>query len=446
MLTIRELLVDHQTAPAALAVPRPALNWKLQSDRTNVYQEAYRLVLREGGETVWDSGRVKSAESVAVRYDGPPLREETSCTLALTVWDNQGGQADAEISFRTARFTPQGLTGRWVTHGLTENNSECPVFVRRFSAGPAVRASLCLSACGIYTATLNGQPVSADWFAPGWTEYGSRIQYQTYDVTPLIRPQNTLEVTVANGWYAGYLNGTRQIYGQKTALFAELCLLYADGRRETVATDDRWQWYLGESRAAEFYHGETIDRTAAPAAPQPVAVLEKDLRCLVPQQSEPVRVAQTLAPAALLHAPDGTPILDFGQNLAGVVELTADGAPGQRITLRFAEALDRDGTLYTANLRTARATDVFVCRGGRETFCPRFTFHGFRYVSVDGMGAEPPLTAFRALALSSALRPAAEFSCSHPLVNRLWSNIQWSQRCNFIDVPTDCPQRDERLG
>lgn len=177
-----------------------------------------------------------------------------------------------------------------------------------------------------------------------------------------------------------------------------------DSHRVTVATDARWQWYLGQHREAEFYHGERIDRTAVPTAPQPV-VLAEDLNAhapaLVPQQCEPVRVLERRAPVQLLHTPDGTPILDFGQNMAGVVRLDWQGSPGQEITLRFAEALTPDGSLYTANLRTAKATDTFVCSGGKDTFVPRFTYHGFRYVSIAGMGGNPPLDAFTALVLGT---------------------------------------------
>ena len=205
------------------------------------------------------------------------------------------------------------------------------------------KARLYLSACGIYTVRLNGQEVSQDWFAPGWTEYASRLQYQVYDVTALIQPENTLEITTANGWYAGYLNGTRQVYGKQTAIFAELSLTCMDSHRVTVATDARWQWYLGQHREAEFYHGERIDRTAVPTAPQPV-VLAEDLNAhapaLVPQQCEPVRVLERRAPVQLLHTPDGTPILDFGQNMAGVVRLDWQGSPGQEITLRFCRSPD----------------------------------------------------------------------------------------------------------
>ena len=449
MLKVSKILIDRQENPAALSEPTPYLGWQLESDRRNVHQTAYRICIRDGLMPFWDSGRITGSESAAVRYAGPPLNEECHYTLELTVWDNHGESAQGKAEFSTALFAPRFLTAQWITHTLADNHSECPVFVRHFSAEPVQKARLYLSACGIYTVRLNGQEVSQDWFAPGWTEYASRLQYQVYDVTALIQPENTLEITTANGWYAGYLNGTRQVYGKQTAIFAELSLTCMDSHRVTVATDARWQWYLGQHREAEFYHGERIDRTAVPTAPQPV-VLAEDLNAhapaLVPQQCEPVRVLERRAPVQLLHTPDGTPILDFGQNMAGVVRLDWQGSPGQEITLRFAEALTPDGSLYTANLRTAKATDTFVCSGGKDTFVPRFTYHGFRYVSIAGMGGNPPLDAFTALVLGTDAAATAQFSCSSPLVNRLWANIVWGQRSNFVDVPTDCPQRDERLG
>ena len=199
-------------------------------------------------------------------------------------------------------------------------------------------------------------------------------------------------------------------------------------------------------RYAEFYHGETVDSTAVPADPVPAAVFDgMDNTRLVAQQNEPVRIVEKRAPIALLHTPKGETVLDFGQNLSGVVELTVNGTPGQTIVLRHAEVLDRDGNFYTENLRTAKATDTFVCKGGEETFRPRFTYHGFRYVAVEGL-EEIDLSEICACVLRSNYGTTAAFECSNPLVNQLWSNICWGMGDNFVDIPTDCPQRDERLG
>ena len=186
MLKVSKILIDRQENPAALSEPTPYLGWQLESDRRNVHQTAYRICIRDGLMPFWDSGRITGSESAAVRYAGPPLNEECHYTLELTVWDNHGESAQGKAEFSTALFAPRFLTAQWITHTLADNHSECPVFVRHFSAEPVQKARLYLSACGIYTVRLNGQEVSQDWFAPGWTEYASRLQYQVYDVTAMI--------------------------------------------------------------------------------------------------------------------------------------------------------------------------------------------------------------------------------------------------------------------
>ena len=177
MLKVSKILIDRQENPAALSEPTPYLGWQLESDRQNVHQTAYQICIRDGLMPFWDSGRITDSESAAVRYAGPPLNEECRYTLELTVWDNHGESAQGKAEFSTALFAPRFLTAQWITHTLAENHSECPVFVRHFSAEPVQKARLYLSACGIYTVRLNGQEVSQDWFAPGWTEYASRLQY-----------------------------------------------------------------------------------------------------------------------------------------------------------------------------------------------------------------------------------------------------------------------------
>ena len=441
MLTIRNLTVCHREAPIGLD-EAPAFGWVLHSDQQNVLQTAYQIEVAG----IWDSGKEESDASVAVAYSGPALQPLTEYSVTLTVWDNHGEQASAQTTFETGLLTPATAAAQWITHDL---DAEVPVFFTEFEAKNAVKARLLASACGVYSAAINGQPVSEDRMAPGWTNYRSRIQYQTYDVTTLIAEQNRLELTVAPGWYAGYLNGEgrNHHYGDKVAAWAELHLWYADGTTAAIASDTGWQVTTGPILSGEIYHGETIDTTAAPAAPRGALPFDgMDNSRLVAQQSHPVRVTEKVKPIELIHTPKGEVVLDFGQNLPGVVEVTVDGQPGQTIILRHAEVLDKDGNFYTTNLRTARATDTFVCKGGKEIFCPRFTFHGFRYVAVEGMGENPDLGAFRACVLHSDLPLAATFESSAPLVDRLWQNINWSMRANFIDLPTDCPQRDERLG
>lgn len=447
MLHVKELKVCHRTAPIGLDEV-PSFGWVLESDGQNVLQTAYQLLISASGKTVWDSTRTESRESIAVSYAGDALIPNTVYHVHLTVWDNLGDIAEAEASFETGMLDNSNFRAQWITHTFPDEETVCPVFVKHFDVRKPIRARLYASACGTYSAAINGKEVAQDFFTPGWTNYKKRIQYQTYDVTDLLEDSNTLEITVAPGWYAGYLNGDGQnhFYGDRAAAFAELHLWYADGSKEVIGTDESWRVTTGQVRYAEFYHGETVDSTAVPTDPVPAAVFDgMDNARLVAQQNEPVRIVEKRAPIALIHTPKGETVLDFGQNLSGVVELTVNGIPGQTIVLRHAEVLDRDGNFYTENLRTARATDTFICKGGEETFRPRFTYHGFRYVAVEGL-EEIDLSKIYACVLRSDYIPTATFDCSNKLVNQLWSNICWGMGDNFVDIPTDCPQRDERLG
>ena len=448
MLTIQELTVCHRIAPIGLDEV-PNFSWILSSTNQNVYQTAYQIRVIQRNQTVWDSGKVTEGQSVAVPYGGGPLEALTQYQVFLTVWDNTGERAHFETSFETGILDNRRFSAKWITHTMPEEATACPVFLKEFSAKKVTRARLLSSACGVYEAAINGKNVSNDLLAPGWTNYRKRIQYQTYDVTELIERENMLAITVAPGWYQGYLNceGKHQHYGERVAAFAQLHLWYEDGSAEVIRTDESWMFTTGQTRYAELYHGETIDAAAVPGPPQRVEVYTAmDNSRLVSQQCAPVRVTQRIKPLALIHTPKGETVLDFGQNISGVLELKVNGIPGQKIVLRHGEVLDRNGNFYTENLRTARATDTFLCRGGEEVFRPRFTLHGFRYVAVEGLGAEPDLRCFTACAIQSDLENTGRFSCSNELVNRLWSNIGWSMRDNFVDIPTDCPQRDERLG
>lgn len=335
------------------------------------------------------------------------------------------------------------LNAKWITGTV-----EVPIFFNHFSAKNPVKAILRATACGVYEAKINGIPVSDALLRPGWTNYRKRIQYQEYDVTDLIQEHNCLELTVAPGWWAGYLNGEgkNHHYGSQVAVCAELCLTATDGTETVVATDENWHYTTGAILSSELYHGEVIDYTATPIEPRPVELFDLPYpACLTPQIGASVRILERLQAKEYIVSPKGEQILDFGQNIAGFVELHVKGARGQRITVLHAEELDRDGNFYTANLRTARATDIFVCSGGEDIFRPNFTFHGFRYITVEGMESIDP-SAFVACAISADLRKTADFHCSNEQVNRLWSNINWSMMDNFVDLPTDCPQRDERLG
>lgn len=316
-------------------------------------------------------------------------------------------------------------------------------------AEPPRRATLYATALGLFDVELNGTKVGDEFFAPGWTDYEKRVHYRAYDATNAVRAgDNALAVHLADGWYSGYVGygRARDHYGERTRARIQLVIEHADGSTQVVASGPDWRATTGPLREADFLMGEVCDRTFAPQPPVPVDVSEHPAP-LQRHPGEPIRAIAELRPVSIAKVGDDTYVCDLGQNIAGFARLQVQGQRGQRITLRFAERLNPDGTLYTANLRAARATDVYVCAGtGVETWQPRFTFHGFQYVEVHGLRRAPGADTIRGIALSSDTPMGGEFHCSDPMVDKLVANIRWTQRMNFLDVPTDCPQRDERLG
>ncbi|MAT69414.1 MAG: rhamnosidase [Planctomycetaceae bacterium] len=325
---------------------------------------------------------------------------------------------------------------------------------------PVTAATLHVAALGACDAHLNGRRVSDDLFTPGWTDYRRRVYYRSYDVTKRIRPGlNALGAVLADGWYSGYVGWgqNRDHYGKHPRARLQLHLQFADGSSQIVATGPDWKAAVGPTQHADFLMGETYDARLEQAGWDEPGFdaagwdsVDVGAEVAPEMQSHPgpaVGVIREFPPVSVTEPVAGKYVFDLGQNFAGFARLKVRGKPGQRITLRFAERLADDGTIYTTNLRDAKATDVYICRGGGvETWAPRFTFHGFQYVEIAGLDAPPGEDAITGLALSSVSPRASQFECSSDALNRLYSNIYWTQRANFIDVPTDCPQRDERLG
>ncbi len=324
---------------------------------------------------------------------------------------------------------------------------------------PVVRARLLASALGLYEVRINGHRVGDHVLAPDWTDYRKRVRYQMYDVTALLQPGgNALGALLAKGWYSGHIgNGGFEFFGRQPAFLAQLEITSADGRTQTIATDASWKSHDSAILASDFMLGEDYDARLELAGwdqPglnesgwQPVTVRDEATRPLEAQTMEPVRETAVLKPKAVKETKPGVWDFDLGQNMVGVVRLTVPAPAGTKITLRHAEMLKTDGTIYTQNLRGAPSIDHYICKGdGVETWQPRFTFHGFRYVELEGLSGPPDLNTVQGIVIGSDNPHTGEFSCSDPRINQLQSNIQWGQRGNYISVPTDCPQRDERLG
>ena len=325
--------------------------------------------------------------------------------------------------------------------------------------GPIRRATLYATALGLYDISINGQRVGDHVLAPDWTDYNKRVRYQAYDVTSIVTPaENAIGVLLANGWYAGHLgNGGFQQYGKEPALLAQLEITYADGSVDRVTTDASWKVHQSPVLASDFMLGESYDAAAEitgwdqpslDAGKWDAASLRKETkRPLNDQVSPPVRETSLIKPIAMTEPAPGRWTFDMGQNFVGVVRLKVSAPAGSQITLHHAEMLNADGTIYTTNLRGAPSVDVYICKGGGdEIWQPRFTFHGFRYVEMTGFPGTPTMDAITGVVLGSDTPRTGTFSCSDSRVNQLMSNIQWGQRGNYLSVPTDCPQRDERLG
>jgi alpha-L-rhamnosidase len=472
-LELASLRTEYKENPLGIDAARPRLSWQIRSDARGVVQSAYQIQvarserdLRSGRDLVWDSGRVDSAESVHRVYGGPPPRSRDAFVWRVRVWDASGASSDwsEPATWEMGLLEPSDWRAEWIEPALQEDTSKAepsPYLRRAFEvAGAVTRARAYVTSHGLYELSINGQRVGDALFTPGWTSYGKRLQYQTYDVTALVKSgANAVGAVLANGWYRGEIGwgGQRNRYGDRLALLGQIEITTADGRTQTVGTDGSWRAATGPILASEIYDGETYDaRLEKPGwastgfddtAWSGVTIAEHRKDDLIAPAGPPVRRTEELTPVKIFKTPAGDTVADMGQNMVGWVRLRVEGPAGTTVTLRHAEVLDKQGNLYTANLRNAKATDGYTLRGGGvETFEPHFTFHGFRYVAVDGYPGELTPESLTGVVVHSDMRPTSELETSSALVNQLQHNILWGQKGNFLDVPTDCPQRDERLG
>lgn len=448
-MRLYDFRTEYRENPIGLTEKAPRFSWKIESDEKDTVQTSYEIkVTDENGKLVWDSGKKISDQSVLISYEGEALAGETFYSVEVTVADNHGNVESVEGSFETGIFNQTEFKAQMITSDFSEDETACPIFGKTFAIDKKVKkARLYATAHGVYEVTLNGQTVGDYRMAPGWTSYHNRLQYQIYDVTEQLAEENEIAITVGNGWYKGILGFYCQPnqYGTQAGAFAELHVEYEDGSKEVIATDETWAVKTGEIRYSEIYMGETIDTDAPEIKEGKVVVKEFDKAVLTAQENEPVRITEKIVGKELIVTPKGEKLVDFGQIVTGVVEVHVKGEKGQKIVLRHAEVLDKDGNFYPETLRQAKSIDTFICNGEEQIFRPHFTFHGFRYICVEGM-EEFTADQFIACVTHSDMEKTGDFHCSNKKVNQLQSNITWSQRDNFLDIPTDCPQRDERLG
>lgn len=461
---IQHLLTENLTNPIGIDVQQPRFSWQLVSDKRNVAQTAYEVIVSADKGPLWKSGKVASNQSVQVTYAGAALQSGKKYTWKLRVWDNNGKPSpwSEPAFFQTALLNATDWKAKWIEAGFAEDATRPAILFRnQFSINKKITsATLYITSHGMYEVQLNGNKVGDAYLTPGWTSYNKRLQYQVYDVTNMLaNGNNAIGATVGNGWYRGYLawDDNKNIYGSKLGLLAQLNITYSNGTAETIVTDEKWKSSISAIKSVEIYHGETYDAREEKngwskagfndAGWKGVTLPTVPFNNLVATENEPVKKHETFKAIKLITTPAGEKVLDFGQNLVGWVVVKASGSAGDKIVIKHAEVLDKAGNFYTENLRAAKATATYILKGGaEESFEPHFTFYGFRYIKIENYPGEIKPENFTAVALYSDMKPTGTFTSSNALINQLQHNIQWGQRGNFLDVPTDCPQRDERLG
>ena len=478
-LTPTALRAEYLVNPLAIQETRPRLSWEfVETEARGARQTAYQIVaatrpelLAAGKGDLWDTGKVVSDQSIQVAYAGRPLGSRQRCYWRVKVWDGRDRPSawSARAEWTVGLLERSDWTAQWIGDAAPSVDDVSATYLRRaFTlSSPPSRAIAYASALGVYELRINGRRVGDHHLAPEWTDYGTRVQYQAYDVTSFLRSgENVAAAIVSDGWYAGDITYAREltskprnIYGLKPSMLVQIeAALH--GRTTRVVSDETWRASRnGPVRAADILKGETYDARrempgwdapgfdAAAWHPAVAAGPESDDPILVAQPNEPIRVTRELKPVRLTEPKPGTFVFDLGQNIVGWCRVSLRGRAGATAVIRHAEMLDDAGMVYTGNLRGVQQTDRFILRGGSaEVFEPRFTYHGFRYVEITGSLARPRLSDLTARVAHSDAGAAGRFESSNRLLNQLWNNINWTQRGNMYGLPTGCPQRDERLG
>jgi len=347
------------------------------------------------------------------------------------------------------------LNAQWIKPAK-DMGDVVPLFFKDFSVNKEVAcATLSLTVLGVYEASINGKAISNYVLAPGWTAYDHRLQVQTYDVTALIAGENTIEILLGKGWYRSRIEGWKNPKTQAkfmknpAGLIAELTISYTDGTTETISTDESWKVKESQIRFSEIYDGEIYDATFASDEVQAVTAFDGPTHTLIAQEGEKTIEQERVCAMNIFKTPKGEIIVDFGQEVTGYVEINLTAKAGDIVDLSFAEVMDKEGNFYNENYRSALCQYHYTCKDGAQTYHPRLTFYGFRYIRLNQFPAayeDISLDSFTAIVVQSELKRTGHLSCSDTMLNKLFSNIIWGQKCNYLDVPTDCPQRDERLG
>ena len=463
-VVVTKMLTQNLVEPNGITALQPRFTWIMDATARNTRQLAYQIEVKNGKEVVWNSGRVNSDSSVMVVYKGNTLTSNTTYTWHVKVWDqnNVSPVWSKEASFSTGYFNTNDWKAQWIMPGFEEaQNRPSPLFRKQFNAVKKIKSAVVfITSHGMYEASINGKRVGDAYLTPGWTSYNKRLQYQRYDVTNLVSTgQNVVGVTLGNGWYRGIIgfSNNKNTYGSDIALLFQMHITYTDGTTALVISDDTWKSSVGSITYSEIYNGETIDARLEQNGWNTVSFNDSNwsgvkvgnfgYANLISTENELVKMQEKLTAKTVIVTPKKETVLDFGQNLSGWVSFKVKGKKGDTITIYHAEVLDKNGNFYTDNLRAAKAQTTYVLKGdGEEVFEPHFTWQGFRYIKVVGYPGDLVKENFTANVLHSDMQSIGTFTSSNTLINQLQHNIEWGQKGNFLDVPTDCPQRDERLG
>lgn len=471
--TLTNLRTEYKTNPIGIDIVQPRFSWEIITTSKNFIQAAYQIQTAEtkeylsaGKNILWDTGKIESDKSNQVVYSGPELKSGERIYWQVKIWGNDG----SESLWSNFAFWEMGLQNindwkaNWIEAEIKEEilkNEPCPIFRKEFNVNKKIKSARAyVTSHGIYEFHINGKKIGDQLFTPGWTSYNKRLQYFTYDIASALRNGgNAIGAMVADGWYRNFrgYDSLHIFYGNTLALLLQLNIEYEDGTTENIMTDSSWKSSTGPILMSNFYDGEIYDaRLEKSGWDSPDyndndwnKTIERDFSktVLVAPEGQAVRVTEIIKPVKIFKAPNGDLIIDMGQNMVGFLQFKLKGSQGAKITLRHGEVLDQQGNLYTANLRTANQKLEYTFKGGGiETYEPHFTFQGFRYVAVVDYPGEISLDDFIGKVIHSDMMLTGNFECSDAMVNQLQHNILWGLKGNFIDVPTDCPQRDERMG
>lgn len=468
-ISVYDLTTEHRKDPVGIEVSNPRFSWKIKGSGSNIMQTAWSVRVATDNKfsskgIVWDSGWQDSDQSILQSYKGAELKSGTRYFWQVRIRDNKGRTSkwSSPAFWETGLLSKDDWKAKWIEiDGDTNRYSPAPHFRKEFTLSKNIAsARVYVTAHGYYELHLNGKKVGDEVLTPGWTTYGKRIQYQVYDVTSqVVNGKNAIGAVLGDGWYRSTLGwGTNwAIYGKTLGLLAQLKVKYTDGTEALIITDESWTCNQdGAIRMSDVYNGETYDATKRLTGwNQPgydeskwekVKIGNYDDN-LVASEGAPIRKIEEIKPVRIFRSPKGSLLVDMGQNMVGWLRLKVTGPKGTVVKMRHAEVLDKYGEFYTENLRSAKCELNYTLAGsGEEIYEPRFTFMGFRFVEVTGFPGELTADNLTGVVIHSDMQPTGSYESSNPLLNQLQHNIIWGQKGNFVDVPTDCPQRDERLG